>query len=210
MPEVCSASVGDVPRLSTVLARAFADDPMVAWLFPEQARRHGGLRRFFDLQLRHNYLVRGEVLTDAGRNVCALWLPPNPAPMRLLDVLAQALVPVLIGTRQRNARRAAAFLSALAPDRPFWYLGPIGTEPGHRHEHLATAVLAHQLARIDGQRTAAYLECSSAAAVGLYLKLGFAVTEEVRVPDGGPHLWLMWREPRDPSRSPGPGGVAAP
>ena len=41
----------------------------------------------------------------------------------------------------------------------------------------------------------AYLNAGSPRSRDLYLRHGFEVTEEFRLPEGGPPLWRMWREP---------------
>jgi ribosomal protein S18 acetylase RimI-like enzyme len=196
VPEVRSASAGEAGPLSGVLARAFASDPLVNYLFPDGGRRMQRLGRFFEIQLSHNYLVRGEVLTDADRHSCALWLPPQVRPPGLSDVLAQATMPLLLGTRFGAARRVARLLATRHPEVPHWYLGPIGTDPSYQRRGLGTALLWHVLRRCDTDRLPAYLESSNEANLSLYGRLGFEVTEELVVPPDGPRLWLMLRPPR--------------
>jgi hypothetical protein len=52
------------------------------------------------------------------------------------------------------------------------------------------------LERCDRERMPAYLNAGSPRSRDLYLRHGFEVTEEFRLPEGGPPLWRMWREPR--------------
>ncbi|HTW97525.1 MAG TPA: GNAT family N-acetyltransferase [Acidimicrobiales bacterium] len=196
MSEVRSASPGEAGRLAGVLARAFSDDPLVGYLFPDVARRMQRLRRFFEIQLSHNYFVRGEVLTDADRHACALWLPPAARPPRLSDVLAQASMPFVLGSRFGAARRVANLLATRHPEPPHWYLGPIGTEPNHQRQGLGAALISQVLRRCDSEGLPAYLESSNEKNLALYVRLGFAVIEELEVPPDGPRLWLMWRTPR--------------
>ena len=58
---------------------------------------------------------------------------------------------------------------------------------------LATAVLALVLDRAEHENTPAFLETSDRANVEFYERLGFRVTGEIDVPDGGPHVWGMTR-----------------
>jgi hypothetical protein len=49
------------------------------------------------------------------------------------------------------------------------------------------------LARCDRERMPAYLESSTERSRALYERHGFQTTEVIRMPRGGPPLWLMWR-----------------
>jgi hypothetical protein len=42
----------------------------------------------------------------------------------------------------------------------------------------------------------AYLESSKEKNVPFYERNGFKVRERFEVPNGGPPIWLMWREPQ--------------
>lgn len=52
------------------------------------------------------------------------------------------------------------------------------------------------LARCDGEYCPAYLESTKAENLPYYRRFGFAVTGEIVLPEGGPTLWPMWRDPR--------------
>jgi ribosomal protein S18 acetylase RimI-like enzyme len=86
------------------------------------------------------------------------------------------------------------------PQRPHWYLGGIGTDPPLQGSGIGTELMRSRLARCDAAGMPAYLESSKERNVPFYERHGFTVTRELRIPDGGPLLWLMWRDPR-------PGGV---
>jgi hypothetical protein len=52
------------------------------------------------------------------------------------------------------------------------------------------------LERCDSERMPAYLNAGSPRSRELYKRHGFHVTEEFRLPDDGPPLWRMWRDPQ--------------
>ena len=60
---------------------------------------------------------------------------------------------------------------------------------------IGSALMGPVLERCDAERMPAYLNAGSARSRDLYARHGFEVTEEFRLPDGGPPLWRMWREP---------------
>lgn len=195
--EVRRAGAGDVGVLASVLAGAFVGDPVACFIFPDRARRAARLCRFFEIQLRHNYLPRGIVLTDVERRSCSMWLPPAPSAPPLTGLLAPAMMPLLVGARSSSSRLLARLLAARHPTAAHWYLGTIGTDPAVQRSGLGSALMREVLDRCDSEQLPSYLECSLEDNVIFYARRGFEVTEELEVP-GGPRLWLMWRPPRPP------------
>ena len=66
-----------------------------------------------------------------------------------------------------------------------------------RSTALTTAiVLGPVLERCDEEGIPAYTETSARRNIGFYHRHGFGVVGELKVPDGGPLVWLMRRDPR--------------
>lgn len=196
MTAVRRARPEDVPALAKALARAFAEDPVARYLFPELAHRREALPRFFTLQLTHNYLGRGEVFTTDARVAASLWMPPRPRPPRLRDRFAHLRFAPTLGDRLATTRRLTQLLESHHPVVPHFYLGTIGTDPDYQGRGIGSALLTPVLARCDEEALPAYLECSRPENVVFYGHRGFSVQRELNAPDGGPPLWLMWREPK--------------
>jgi GNAT superfamily N-acetyltransferase len=81
------------------------------------------------------------------------------------------------------------------PRTPHYYLDSLGVEPEWQGRGLGSALMRPVLERCDRDQVPAYLNAGSPRSRELYLRHGFAVTEEFRLPEGGPALWRMWREP---------------
>ena len=79
---------------------------------------------------------------------------------------------------------------------PHWYLATLGTDPVHAGEGVASRLVRHHLYDPVMDGMAAYLEVLTEANLAFYARFGFELTGEIDVPEGGPHVWLMWREPR--------------
>lgn len=184
--------------IASVLARAFIEDPVARFIFPRDAGREGDLRRFFLLQVRHNYLGRGEVWTAQDGVGAALWMPPEVRPPQLSEVLAHLALVGLLRGRFLPTRRLAQLLAGRRPRERHYYLGTIGTDPSTRRQGVGSDLMAPVLRQCDASSTAAYLECSRLENVPFYEAHGFAVLEEVPTGKGGPSLWLMWRAPTSP------------
>jgi ribosomal protein S18 acetylase RimI-like enzyme len=110
------------------------------------------------------------------------------------------LVPAMIRTATlRRLPGIVAGLNALErkhPSEPHYYLLALGVEPDLQGRGLGTKLMAPVLERCDREQVPAYLESSKERNVPLYERNGFKVTEEFVVPNGGPKIWLMWRDPK--------------
>ena len=70
------------------------------------------------------------------------------------------------------------------PTVPHYYLDSLGVEPEWQGRGLGSALMQPVLARCDLERMPAYLNAGSPRSRDLYLRHGFAVTEEFRLPEG--------------------------
>jgi ribosomal protein S18 acetylase RimI-like enzyme len=193
------ATLADTPRLAQTLASAFQDDPVIAWIFPDQRRRRAVLRAFMELRLRNLAFPHDQVWTTTDETAAAVWIPPPgrwqlplPQRLRLLPALVRFLglrtASILAGLERMEARHPQ--------DRAHWYLFILGTEQAAQGRGLGSALLAHMLARVDADQMPAYLESSSERNLALYGRHGFEVTSEVVIP-GGPTIWPCGTSPKD-------------
>lgn len=197
----------EVHQAAAVLADAFDDDPVAAFIFRPGAARARALRRFFGTQLQHLFLPHGEVWTvDAppgGRHRLggvAMWSPAERRKASWRDALR--LLPMLPavarGPQPVDALRLLAAVEEARPRRPLWYLATLGTAPELQRQGYGSALLGPVLRRADEHGVEAYLESSKEANIAFYARHRFEVVGEVHAPGGGPTLWLMLRPPRPP------------
>ena len=184
----------DFEPLAAMLARAFYDDPVTAWFYPNDAKRLRHAQRFFAIRLRQ-LAPQGLIYTTDDLSGAVLWALPD----RWREDLRQALLlvpmlPVLLAHIVRSTRGVRE-IERHHPAAPHYYLSVLGTEPGRQGEGVGSALLAPVLERCDADGVPAYLESSKESNVSFYARHGFDVTERMELP-GGPPLWLMWREPR--------------
>ncbi|ORB28463.1 GNAT family N-acetyltransferase [Mycolicibacterium parafortuitum] len=192
----------DVAELSQVLARAFFDDPVMVWMIPDETRRVRALERMFGAMTRHHFVGGGgaEVAADAGGagriGAASLWDPPGRWKQTPREELR--MMPSLIRALGRHARRGMTMGEVMKkhhPEEPHWYLGVIGSDPDVRGKGFGNALMRSRLDRCDAEGAPAYLESSKESNVPYYMRFGFEVTAELTVPDGGPTMWQMWRNP---------------
>lgn len=196
--DVRAARQGDRGAVADVLARAFIDDPAMAFLFRDAADRPRRLARFFGLvasidQTPEHWTLAGD---DTGTlAAAALWRPPGlwktPASAMLGNLLP------LVHTFGWSLPRALALqnlIEAHHPAEPHWYLQFVGCVPERHGRGLGGAVIRTRLADCDVQGLPAALETATPGNVPIYEALGFRVTGTYQIRNG-PGFWSMWREP---------------
>jgi GNAT superfamily N-acetyltransferase len=195
--QVRTATKADVPRLARTLALAVHDDPAGRWYFPHDASRLRRLERMFRLLFLPKLAVpHGATYTTDGWTGGALWLPPvveEASPienLRLLPTMAR-----IWGLGLPHAMRGFEFQEKLHPHEPHYYLNILGVAPEHQGRGIGSALIRPILERCDRDGLPAYLEATTERNRALYERHGFRVAQEVRWPNDGPPLWLMWREP---------------
>jgi ribosomal protein S18 acetylase RimI-like enzyme len=182
---VRKATLADAPRLAQALASAFQDDPVIAWIFPDEHRRRGLLPAFMEFRLRKLAFPHDEVWMTAGGAAAAVWFPP-PGRWQLSRAQRLRLLPPLVrffGLRTASVLGGLERMEKQHPqDRSHWYLFILGTEPAAQGQGLGSALLAQMLARVDADGMPAYLESSSDRNLALYGRHGFQVTSELVIP----------------------------
>lgn len=194
---VRKATPDDVTPLADALARAFDGDPPMQWFLPDAESRVARARGLFELMLGKVHLERDWCYTTEDVVGGALWVPPGN--WRLGIVQQLALLPGMLrvfGRGLARAQRGLAVMEAGHPRTAHYYLDSLGVVPEWQGRGIGSALLAPVLERCDRDRMPAYLNAGSARSRDLYRRHGFEVTEEFGLPDDGPPLWRMWREPR--------------
>lgn len=195
-----TASSPDITALAQVLGRAFYDDPVSIWTLPDEAKRTAQLTAYFAAVTRFHHLAGGgvDVAADGATiGAAALWDPPGAWKLSLWTEARMA--PSLLrafGLRLLRGRQVSELMAAHHPEEPHWYLAAIGSDPAVRGKGFGQAVMKPRLDRCDAELCPAYLESSKHENVPYYERFGFRVIGEINVPDGGPTLWRMWREPQ--------------
>lgn len=190
-----AATAADGPAISTVLAGAFADDPVFCWMIPDDVRRRRLLPGVFAL-FAEAFTPLGVSQVLDGVAGAALWAAPGQQPVpdadaeRFMGRIAQ-----LTGPDVDRIGETMELLEAQHPHEPCYYLNFLGVDPQRRGRGLGSALLSVAGQRCDAEGQPAYLEATSPLNRRLYARHGFDVVGEIVLP-GGPPLWPMWREPR--------------
>ncbi len=188
----------DVKAVGACLARAFDDDPVSEYLFPAGRTHMRRLQRYFEWQLVHVFLPKGEAWTTPELTGASLWMPPRRQVPAVSEALGQLVTVIrILGRQTGRALRLLEQLEAVHPKIMHFYLGTIGTEPDRQRSGIGSALMSVVLDRLDEEGIPAYLESSKEENLAFYHRHGFQLTGEIGKGKGAePRIWLMWREPR--------------
>ncbi len=195
-------------QIASIWADAFELDPLMKWVFPDDAARRGSLKRWWEFMLDHS--PAGTELHGTRADGCvAYWQPPRkevPAltgpqddSNQISDWQARymAMMTELLGDLAPSRMEALGQMQQARLSEPHWYLAALGTSPGRQSKGLGGKVLAPMLERCDRIGELAYLESSNPANVGFYRRHGFESLGEFTLGDGV-LITPMSREPRPP------------
>ena len=183
-----------------VLGEAFAPDPLLVWLFPDDATRLDATAAWLGL-FAERYLTRAPIHAIVGDDVAAvaLWqqpgetaLPVASGPPTIGGLLAALLGPA----RSAELGDALRAIASVRPTRRHSYLQFLAVSPEHQGHGMGHRLIMPGMAAADNEGVGVHLETTSARNLPFYRSLGFEVSHEVRLEPGGPELWAMWRSPR--------------
>jgi len=196
---VALAQEADAGVLSQVIADAFGDLPQSQWLVPDPAARRVIFPRYFRIYVEHA-MASGTVHTTTDRAAAALWLPPGEPgagqPPGYDEQLAAATGPWI--------ERFRAFDATLAQNHPagadHHHLAILAVRPDRQRQGTGSLLLRAYHDTLDSGGTPAYLEAATRRTTWLYLRHGYRFRPGAPfcLPDGGPPMWPMWREPQRP------------
>jgi GNAT superfamily N-acetyltransferase len=205
----------DTAEVTALLASTIGQGPVGCWLAPDVMVRQENGPAYFEIFVEHA-IHHGEIYANVDPGTgdlvgVALWFPlirPIPPPrdydLRLKDACGEAF---------DRARDLDAALEAHHPLHPHHYLAFIAVRPDRQNLGIGSALLARHHARIDAAGIPAYLEANDRRNRDLYLRHGYVVESMIQLPDGGPPIWPMRRDPMtlrrtDPVRTADPARTA--
>lgn len=182
------------PALAAVLARAFLQDPMVAWPMATEDDLEARLRTMFEI-VDGAYAPEGWLYRVAGGLAAMTLLPPGSEARQLeLDLAAAEVVNPLTGDGGSRYGALWDWVAATMPDEPHWLLDQLAVDPTAQGRGIGGAMLRHAIACAEADRVPLFLETAVAGNVPLYEHFGLRVMIEGDAPGGGPHIWFMRRD----------------
>lgn len=201
---VRSATMEDVPGVARALGRAFWDDPLYQWLFPDVITRRARTLRFHAVFAGFAYVPHGvvdvveDLVEPPPRPVVrgsAWWDAPGHEAESRPSVLLRSL-PHLAGmigvSRLPEVSRYFARVGEARPVEPHWYLAAVGADPVAQGTGAGSALMRTGLERADADGLPVHLETMNADNLDFYERYGFRVTK-VMDETGTPTTYSMFR-----------------
>jgi ribosomal protein S18 acetylase RimI-like enzyme len=198
-----------LPEARAVLARAFQDDPLMAFITPDPLRRARLLPGFFETTLR--YCLRyGAVYTTPQLEGVACWLPPGNTTPKPWGILSSGIhvSPFLLGLgglrRIALSEGYAVRLHAQLARGRHWYLWVLGVDPARQRKGVGSALVEVVLRQADDEGLPCYLETQNPRNLDFYRRFGFQVASQGAIPGGaGLQIWALLRAAAAAPRSSG-------
>jgi len=191
MVNVRRADVDDRAAALAAITDAFSTDPVVRWLFPDDATYQARADVFFGFLFDVRLAVDGVWVTE-GREATALWSPPGPASLEWEDRGWDEVMSAFDPEEVARCDRWDAAVAPHHPETPHWYLGVLATAGVHQGRGLGPAVAQPGIEAASAAGLPAFLETGVERNVELYQRMGFVVTRVIDDPDL-PRGWCMRR-----------------
>jgi ribosomal protein S18 acetylase RimI-like enzyme len=187
---ISAISSARLPVMAGVMARAFAEDPLLRW--PLRADGDHPDRVVAIFTAIYEGIVDAGVVWEAGDAAgFAVWVPAGSAQDMFESDAAvrDRLAPL---TDDGGARYDVlwSWIEERVPD-DVWYLDAIGVDPTRQGEGIGSALIRFGLEQASADGVDAFLETANPRNVGYYERFGFRIVEQGVPAPEGPHIWFM-------------------
>jgi GNAT superfamily N-acetyltransferase len=202
MTQIRTLGAGEAAPAARLLARAFAQDPVITHFLADPRRRRWAYPAFFRAALQDalaSETVFGAWL-DGQLVAVAAWLPPEPRPAtragRARAASGMALVRLLFPRATPPLLAGFEELTHLHPDETHWYLAFVGVAPEQQGHGIGAELLGVVHEHADAAATPCYLETPFPQTHRFYRGLGYAQVGEAAAFAGAPAVARFLRQPR--------------
>lgn len=196
--EIRSLEATEVERAAAMLARAFLDDPLLAYVVPAPHERTGAYRALFTGLLRYG-LRYGRVWTTPGLEGVAIRRVPGdvPSPWGRIVRSGLAALPLRLGAAATTRLLRVMHVTEAAALRhmrgPFWYCQVLGVDPDRQGQGFGKRLTHHTFAQAERDGLPCYLETATPRSRAIHERNGWTTIEPFVA--GTVTVWSMQRPP---------------
>ncbi|MBK9124010.1 MAG: GNAT family N-acetyltransferase [Chloroflexi bacterium] len=192
-----------VNEAATLLADVFQHDPMMQYLYAGVPNMRERSLPFYRAALRMGTLY-GEVHTTSELDGVAIWIKPGNTDFSFGQMLRSGFFTAILRTGFRPFSRFMKSANTILPlekqaiSGPRWALMFVAIRPELQGRGIGRKLLEPILVRAAADGIPCYLESTNERNLTFYQRLGYRTVVEADIPDGGPHVWVMLRDPEQP------------
>ena len=187
-----SVSAFDEASTIDVLVRAFSEDPVAQWIWPDSQQYQMYFPSFVRVFGGKAFTYGSAYYVD-GYAAAALWLPPDVLPdeYTLISIFQRTVSK----QTQKDVFTVFDQMGRYHPSEPHWYLPLMGVDPLKQGKGLGSELMKHALVQCDQDNNKpAYLESSNPRNIPFYERYGFELLSTIQI-GTSPHIFPMLRRP---------------
>jgi ribosomal protein S18 acetylase RimI-like enzyme len=185
-----------VTAVRAVVGAAFADDPMLRWIF-RGVEAHEHATAAWVGWFVEAFAAAGTVDVVLGDDgvpaAAALWrTDATPLPYPQLPHLPGIMTAILGSARANEVLGGLAAFAANKPEPPYHYLQFLAVHPAHQGAGLGRTLVLHGQQRAAAVGQGVYLESTNPRNLSFYSSVGFRSVGEFALEPDGPPAWSLW------------------
>ena len=191
----------NVSEASLVVARAFQDDLIDSYFFPDPEERKKKLPYFYKYRLDQAVRYGTVYATSSNLEGIAAWLPCDLKEIAMWKMMLTGGFKLFRKMGNEVTSRMMAVKDFVdsktkknAGDK-YLHLEMLAVEPKFQGMGYAKKLLEPMFNRLDSENLPCFLETSTEKNVSLYQYFGFEVVEESTIPETEVPFWDMLRKP---------------
>jgi ribosomal protein S18 acetylase RimI-like enzyme len=181
------------------LSKAFMNDPLQTYVFPDAEERGQKSPAHFEAVLRYGHMF-GEVYSTQHGEGAVVWLPPGETDVTPEKAEKGGLgsLPAILG--EEAAGRFFSVMDFLEPfhkedaPEPHWYTMVIGVDPAFWGSGYGKALMQTVINKAQKRKTNIYLETAAPDNIPFYTGLGFKIIRELTDPVSKLPLWTFKKD----------------
>jgi GNAT superfamily N-acetyltransferase len=192
-------TLSDVEQAARLLAQAFVDDPLCAFMLPFKSTRAKTLYTFFraysEINIKHQ---RGYGSGQPLQGV-AYWKFPSQADLSISIKSLSIFFPLLLTFYPIGYVRAQPILKQIDAlhhkhaNEPHFYLDNIGVVPVARGKGVSSKLIRPVVEKADSEKVIMYTDTVTRSNVALYEHFGFQCVDESAVAGTSITVWALRR-----------------
>ena len=195
-----------INEAAEIFSRAFEDDPLVSWFFPDTSSRKEMSHSYFKFRIMYGILYGEVYATSPKMEGLAIWIPSKNVKMTNFKMFRSGgirLIKELGFEYVGKLTSVGTFVSKIHHrliNFPHWHLSPMGVKPEYQGKGHGSKLMRSMLRKLDEEKLPCFLETQNKNNVEIYKHYGFNIIDKTTIPDAKLEHWSMLRYPPDHSK----------